>query len=75
MKDRTGRNRPHYATNLTRVGDVRGVGNMYSTVALRRGRPAARGEGTVYPTWYAAMEVAERYAAKHGGKAGAEQAD
>jgi len=75
MKDRTGRDRPHYATNHTLVGGVRGVGNMYSTVALRRGRPAAPGEGTVYRTFYAAMEAAERYAAKHGGKAGAEQAN
>ena len=70
-KTRTG---PYYAVVYTRCGDVRGIGGMYSTVALRRGRPAPNGEGTIYPSYAAAIEAATRYTAKHGGEAGAQSA-
>jgi hypothetical protein len=73
--DRTGRNLPHVAVIHARYGDVRGAGNMFTTTELRRGRPTDPGNGTVYRDWYAAMAVAERYAAQHGGKAGTQLAD
>lgn len=68
IKTRSG---PYFAVVYTPAGNVRGVGGMYSTVALRRGRPAPKGEGTVYPSYSAAIEAAKRYTAKHGGEAGA----
>jgi hypothetical protein len=70
-KTRTG---PYYAVIYTRCGSIRGAGGMYSTVALRRGRPAPNGEGTVYPSYAAAIAAAKKYAEKHGGEADAQSA-
>ena len=74
-RDITGRNLPHVAVVHAAYGNVQGAGSMFSTTELRRGRPTAPGTGTVYADWYRAMAAAERYAAKHGGKAGTLTAD
>lgn len=68
------RSGPYYAVVYTRGGSVPGAGGIYSTFSLRRGRPAAKGSGTVYPSYAAAIEAAKRYTAKHGGEAGAQSA-
>lgn len=65
---------PYFAIVYTRCGSIPGAGGMYNTFALRRGRPAAKGEGTVYPSYAAAIAAAKRYTAKHGGDAGAASA-
>ena len=67
QKTRTG---PYYATVHFPVGNVRGVGGMYSTRSLRRGQLVGPGEGTIYRTWSDAMAAAERYVQKNGGLAG-----
>ena len=65
---------PYFAVVYTRDGSIRGAGAIYSTFSLRRGRPAAKGEGTVYPSYAAAIAAAKRYTEKHGGDAGAQAA-
>ena len=73
-KNRT-RTGPFRAVVYMRDGDVRGVGGVYTVRSIRRGKLVESGHGTVYPSWAAAMDVARRYVAVHGGQAGARAAE